>query len=91
MQGFKHSFERSSHDVPTTQPSGVPSRRTLSNRHYLEQCRAALDLCGNIRAARKVHFELIGFGIEEALDFQCLRLAIQLDAVMARAAVAGTQ
>jgi hypothetical protein len=35
MQGFKHSFERSSHDVPTTQPSGAPYARTLSNRRYL--------------------------------------------------------
>ena len=36
MQGFKHSVERSSHDVPTTQPSGAPYGRTLSNRRYLE-------------------------------------------------------
>jgi hypothetical protein len=36
MQGFKHSIERSVHDVPSTQPSGVPNRRTLSNRRYLE-------------------------------------------------------
>ena len=35
MQGFKHSVERSSHDVPTTQPSGAPYGRTLSNRRYL--------------------------------------------------------
>jgi hypothetical protein len=32
MQGFKHSVERSSHDVPTTQPSRAPYARTLSNR-----------------------------------------------------------
>ena len=36
MPGFKHSFERSAHDVPTTQPSGAPYARTLSNRRYLE-------------------------------------------------------
>jgi hypothetical protein len=36
MQGFKHFFERSSHDLPTTQPPGVPNRRTLSNRRYPE-------------------------------------------------------
>jgi hypothetical protein len=36
MQGFKHSVERGSHEVPSTQPSGVPNRRTLSNRRYLE-------------------------------------------------------
>ena len=36
MQGFKHSVERSPYDVPSTQPSGVPNRRTLSNRRYLE-------------------------------------------------------
>jgi len=36
MQRFKHSIERSSHDVPTTQPSGVPNPRTLSHRRYLE-------------------------------------------------------
>jgi hypothetical protein len=36
MQGFKHSVERSSHDVPTTQPTGAPYGRTLSNRRYLE-------------------------------------------------------
>ena len=35
MQGFKHSFERSSHDQPTTQPSRAPYGRTLSNRRYL--------------------------------------------------------
>ena len=35
MQGFKHSFERSSHDESTTQPSRAPYGRTLSNRRYL--------------------------------------------------------
>lgn len=35
MPGFKHSFERSSHNVPTTQPSRAPYARTLSNRRYL--------------------------------------------------------
>ena len=36
MQGFKHSVERGSRELPTTQPSGVPYGRTLSNRRYLE-------------------------------------------------------
>jgi hypothetical protein len=36
VQRFKHSVERSSHDVPTTQPSGAPYARTLSNGRYLE-------------------------------------------------------
>jgi hypothetical protein len=35
MPGFKHSFERSAHDVPTTQPSRAPYGRTLSHRRYL--------------------------------------------------------
>ena len=35
MKRFKHSIERSSHDVPTTQPSRAPYPRTLSNRRYL--------------------------------------------------------
>jgi hypothetical protein len=36
MQRFRHSVERSSHDIPTTQPSGAPYGRTLSNGRYLE-------------------------------------------------------
>ena len=35
MPGFKRSFERSAHDVPTTQPSRAPYGRTLSNQRYL--------------------------------------------------------
>ena len=35
MPGFKHSFERSAHDVPTTQSTRAPYARTLSNRRYL--------------------------------------------------------
>jgi hypothetical protein len=56
MQRFKHSLERSSHDVPTTEPSGVPYGRTLSHRHYVHLGRQHRS--GDLAARRPPYIEV---------------------------------